>query len=220
MGIFSRFSDIISSNISSMLDSAEDPEKLIRLMIREMEETLVELKSSCAATMAESATIGRQLTEAQDALALWDNRALLALKANREDMAREAVLETVEIKETIAHLEKELAAYEELVRKCREDIALLEDRINATRDKQRLLASRHNQAQLRRSAREKARKLDSLEAMKRFDSLTQRIERMENEADLAYTKPSQPAHTFRELEKEDEVSTRLAQLREKLEKKD
>ena len=91
MSIFSRFKDIVSSNISSMLDKAEDPEKLIRLMLREMEETLVELKAGCAATMAEAAKARRSLDEAAEETAQWEHRAELALRAGREDMAREAL---------------------------------------------------------------------------------------------------------------------------------
>lgn len=81
MSIFSRFKDIVSSNISSMLDKAEDPEKLIRLMLREMEETLVELKAGCAATMAEAAKARRSLDEAAEETAQWEHRAELALRA-------------------------------------------------------------------------------------------------------------------------------------------
>ena len=104
MGIFSRFKDIISSNINSMLDDAEDPEKLIRLMLREMEETLVELKSGCAAAMAEADKAARIEREAEEEVAQWDRRAELALRANREDMAREALAEKIQAQERLAQL--------------------------------------------------------------------------------------------------------------------
>ena len=96
MSIFSRFKDIISSNINSMLDDAEDPEKLIRLMLREMEETLVELKSGCAATMAEAGKAAQAEREAEEEVVQWDKRAELALRAKREDMAREALAEKLQ----------------------------------------------------------------------------------------------------------------------------
>lgn len=214
MGIFTRFRDIISSNISSMLDSAEDPEKLIRLMLREMEETLVELKAGCAASMADAARVHQNLDRAGEDVRLWDHRAELALRANREDMAREALSERIQAEERAAALEKELAGYDDLIRKCREDIRLLEERIVATRDKQRLLSGRHVQARVRRRAREQARTADNLSAMRRFDDLEQRINRMELEADAAG--PCRKVATFEDLEQAAAVDAGLEALRERL----
>lgn len=214
MGIFTRFRDIISSNISSMLDSAEDPEKLIRLMLREMEETLVELKSGCAASMADAARVHQNLDRAGEDVRLWDHRAELALRANREDMAREALSERIQAEERAAALEKELAGYDGLICKCREDIRLLEERIVATRDKQRLLSGRHAQAGIRRRAREQARTADNLSAMRRFDDLEQRINRMELEADAAG--PFRKVSTFEDLEQAAAVDAGLEALRERL----
>ena len=93
MGIFTRFKDIVSANLNSMLDKAEDPEKLIRLMIREMEETLVELKAACAGNMAGVARIRRELEAARARVATWDDRARLAVDRGRDDLAREALVE-------------------------------------------------------------------------------------------------------------------------------
>lgn len=217
MGIFTRFRDIISSNISSMLDSAEDPEKLIRLMLREMEETLVELKAGCASTMAEATQVHQNLDRAREDVRLWDHRSELALQANREDMAREAMSERIQAQERVSGLEKELAGYDELIRKCREDIRLLEERIVSTRDKQRLLTGRHVQARVRRRAREQVRAADNLNAMRRFDDLEQRINRMENEADLAG--PGQRVSTFEDLEQAAAIDAGLEALRERLRKK-
>ena len=93
MGIFTRFRDIISSNINAMLDTAEDPEKLIRLMIREMEDTLVEIKTACAGVMASGKKVQRQL-EGQEARAQYrEEKAQLAVKKGRDDLAREALVE-------------------------------------------------------------------------------------------------------------------------------
>lgn len=215
MSIFSRFKDIVTSNISSMLDSAEDPEKLIRLMLREMEETLVELKAGCAATMAESSKVRRALDAATAVSAQWEKRAEMALKAGREDMTREALAEKIAADEHAGTLRKELAGFDELVLKCRDDIRLLEERIQNTRDRQRLLVERHNTAQVRRHAREQARAADSVDAMRRFDSLEQRITRMENEADLAYI-PEDRHGDFRDMEREAAVDEELEALRKRL----
>ncbi|MBW1995316.1 MAG: PspA/IM30 family protein, partial [Deltaproteobacteria bacterium] len=93
MGIFTRFRDIVSSNINVMLDRAEDPEKLIKLMIREMEDTLVELKASCAGVMADSKRLARQLEDIESRIRYWEEKAGLAVRKARDDLAREALLE-------------------------------------------------------------------------------------------------------------------------------
>src|SRR5215467_12325943 len=93
MGIFTRVSDIISSNINAMLDKAEDPEKLIRLMIQEMEDTLVEIKASCAGVMATKKRVQRELDEVMARAEQWGQRAQLAMNKGREDLAREALVE-------------------------------------------------------------------------------------------------------------------------------
>jgi phage shock protein A len=93
MGIFTRFRDIVSSNINTMLDRAEDPEKLIKLMIREMEDTLIEIKAACAGVMASSKKVQRQLDEIADRVKYWEDKAGLAVSKKRDDLAREALLE-------------------------------------------------------------------------------------------------------------------------------
>jgi phage shock protein A len=212
MGIFTRFKDIISSNISSMLDSAEDPDKLIRLMLREMEETLVELKAGCAATMAEAAQVRRCLEEAGQTCALWDRRAELALRARREDMAQEAAAERLAAQKRVDALEREVRGFDDLVDKCRRDIVMLEERIVSTRDKQRLLGERRQQAKTRRQAREQVRAADALDAMRRFEDLEQRISRMEYEAELAYTAPTANSD-FKGLERSADIAATLDQIR-------
>ncbi len=216
MGIFSRFKDIVTSNISSMLDHAEDPEKLIRLMLREMEETLVELKAGCAATMAEAAKSRNELDAATGEVARWERRAELALQSGREPMAREALAQKIQAADHVARLQRELAGFDELVGACREDIRLLEERIAGTRDRQRLMAERHSQAQTRKQAREQMRAADSVDTMRRFESLDQRIVRMESEAELAYT-PREKDADFHALERESAIDEQLDALRKKLE---
>ena len=95
MGIFTRFRDIISSNINAMLDKAEDPEKLIKLMIREMEDTLVEIKTACAGVMAGGKKIQRQLEGLKTRARYWEEKAELAVNKGRDDLAREALIKSV-----------------------------------------------------------------------------------------------------------------------------
>ncbi|MGE5257251.1 MAG: phage shock protein PspA [Hyphomicrobiales bacterium] len=184
MGIFTRFRDIVGSNINAMLDRAEDPEKLIRLMIREMEDTLVELKSACAGVMAETKKVQRQRDEAGARLRFWTEKAELAVRKGRDDLAREALVEKRRYQQREESLHQELSDHQALSDQYQDDIRQLEDKLKSAREKQRLLVQRHIHAERKRRAQEDIRRVDGAEAMFKFDELENRIERMEAEADL------------------------------------
>ncbi len=184
MGVFTRFRDIISSNINAMLDRAEDPEKLIRLMIREMEDTLVELKAACAGVMATRKKIQRQMDEARSRETLWEDRARLAVEKGRDNLAREALQEKRRFTRMTQSLETELGDLQRLVAQYQDDIRQLDEKLTKAREKQRVLAQRHIRAVGKRKAQEEIRRMDSYETIAKFDDLENRIERMEAEADL------------------------------------
>ncbi len=184
MGIFTRFRDIISSNINAMLDKAEDPEKLIRLMIREMEDTLVEIKASCAGVMANSKMVQRQMEEAQSRGKYWEEKAALAVNKGRDDLAREALVEKRRYDERAEAVEQELREHNALVEEYQGDIRQLEDKLGAAREKQRIHVQRHSHASRKKRAQEEIRRMDSSVAVVKFEELENRIERMEAEADL------------------------------------
>lgn len=184
MGIFTRFRDIVSSNINTMLDRAEDPEKLLKLMIREMEDTLVELKSACAGVMADQKKTVRRLDELTSRANAWNEKADLAVRRGRDDLAREALLQ----KRVYADRQKDLQRNREeldlLVDQYREDIRELEVRLKSARDKQTLLVQRHVHARRKMDAQHEIRRADSTEVMVKFEEFEKRIDRMESEADL------------------------------------
>ncbi len=184
MSIFTRFRDIVSANINAMLDRAEDPEKLIRLMIREMEDTLIELKAACAGVMAEAKRIQRRRDEAGHRAQFWADKAQLAAGKSRDELAREALVEKRRYRQRADALEQELSEHQGLVDQYQGDIAQLEDKLKSARDKQRVLVQRHIHAERKRRAQTDIRRIDSAEAVFRFDELESRIERMEAEADL------------------------------------
>jgi phage shock protein A len=184
MGIFTRFRDIISSNINSMLDSAEDPEKMIKLMIREMEDTLVEIKAACAGAMASEKKVARQLNQVRSKAQYWQDRAQLAADKGRDDLAREALREKRRYVEWSQTLESETVEHQGLVTQYKEDIRQLEEKLKNARDKQRLLVQRHIQAARKIQAQSEIRRADSYQALHKFDELENRIERMEAEATL------------------------------------
>lgn len=219
MGIFTRFRDIVSSNINAMLDRAEDPEKLIKMMIREMEDTLVELKASCAGVMANAKKLQRQVEEAQSRAKYWEEKAELAVNKGRDDLAREALVEKRRYAERVEALEQEIAEHNGLVDQYQEDIRQLEERLRSAQEKQRMLVQRHIRANKRRHAQEEIRRVDSAEAMFKFEDLENRIERMEAEADMVNfgKKPSLEAE-FDGLVVDEEIEKELKTLKSSLKK--
>ena len=218
MGIFSRFKDIVTSNINAMLDKAEDPEKLIRLMIREMEETLVELKATCAGSMADRKRVGRELDQVAEQVQTWADRAELAVEKGREDLAREALQEKRRWSERLANLEEEATHFDSLIGQCKSDIETLEGKLKAAQEKQRLLIQRHIRANNKKRAQSDIRYADSESAVRRFEDFEQRIERLEAEADLVnvpvHNKPNLEEE-FSSLEGDEDIEQELAELKKK-----
>jgi phage shock protein A len=129
MGIFSRLTDIVNSNINSILDRAEDPEKLIRLIIQEMEDTLVEVRSSTVKTIAERTEIERRLVQLTREHDEWQRKAELALSRDREDLAKGALVAKSKIAEQIDMLQHQLVHIEEALAKSSEDIGRLQEKL-------------------------------------------------------------------------------------------
>lgn len=214
MGIFTRFKDIVNSNISAMLDKAEDPEKLIKLMIREMEDTLVELKASCAGVMAGAKKIERQTGEVKDRGNFWAEKAPLAVNRGRDDLAREALVQKRIYAERVKALEMELKEHEGLIEEYQQDIRQLEDKLASAREKQRVLIQRHIHANRKKRAQEDIRRMESSDALYRFDDLENRIERMEAEADLVnYGKGDSLEAEFEALGVDEEIERELNALK-------
>jgi len=219
MGVFTRFKDIISANLNSMLDRAEDPEKMIRLMISEMEETLVELKSSTASLMADKLKVKREGDWMQSEVRKWSERASLAMDKGREDLAREAIIEKQRFEARMQELDAEVAKFDGLIDQSRSDINRLEEKITAARKKQRLLVQRQNRAQGRMQTEKNIRKAGSSEAILKFEEYEHRIDRMEAAAGLAATAPAKQGESLEEkfarLETDQAVEKELAALKEK-----
>lgn len=185
MGVFSRLGDIINSNISAMLDKAEDPEKLIRLMIQEMEDTLVDLKSSCAAKMATRAEMERERSSLANKVERWGDRAVMAVEKNRDDLAKEALLEKKHCAAKLEYCEKDLAHYDQLINEGKSNIIQLEQKLEEVSLKHKMLVQRSIHAAEKKRARSAVSAASGARTMMRFDTLENRIERMEAEANLS-----------------------------------
>ncbi len=153
-------------------------------MIREMEDTLVEIKAACAGAMASSKKVQRQLDTLHDRILYWEEKAQLAVKKGRDNLAREALVEKRRYTRRIDGLENELSEHNLLIEQYQADIRQLEEKLKLARDKQRMLVQRHIHAGQKIQAQEEIRRVDSAAAMMKFDELENRIERMEAEADL------------------------------------
>jgi phage shock protein A len=220
MGIFTRFRDIVSSNINAMLDRAEDPEKMIKLMIREMEDTLVEIKASCAGVMAEQKKAERQQDDLDSRVSFWGEKAGLAAQKGRDDLAREALLEKRRHTDRREDLEAEISELKLLIEQYQKDIKQLEGKLKLARNKQRMLVQRHIHARRKRKAEEEIRRADSVDVIYKFDDLESRIERMESEAELVnFGKKSTLEEEVNKLSADDDIEKELEALKEKLEDK-
>jgi phage shock protein A len=179
MGIFSRFTDIVNSNINTILDKAEDPEKIVRLMIQEMEDTLVEVRSAAARAIADKKEITRKhqslVQEAQD----WQSKAELALDKNREDLAKAALAEKALAVKGAEALEQQLTAVTEGLEKLNSDIASLEEKLAYAKSRQQALIVRHQTATKRLEVRRRLHDYRIDDAFIRFEQYERRMDDLE-----------------------------------------
>ncbi|MBD1577083.1 MULTISPECIES: phage shock protein PspA [Vibrio] len=221
MGIFSRFADIVNSNISALLDKAEDPEKMIRLIIQEMEDTLVEVRTHSAKSLADDKEISRRILLLQDQAQDWQAKASLAITKQREDLARAALIEKQRIDDVLKGLSNEKALLAESIEKLSSEIAKLEAKITETRARQQSIITRKQSAGHRRDIKKQLHTGKTEEAMSKFAQYERKIDELEAEAD-SYDlgeKGKNLDQEFAELQADDEIEKELEKLKQSMQDK-
>ena len=217
MGIFSRFSDIVNANINAVLEKAEDPEKIIRLMIQEMEDTLVEIRSAAARCIADSKENRRHIEFIERETAEWDRRAELALRREREDLARAALSEKQALTDQISKLQHEGEVLDVQLEKFNADITQLQSKLNDAKVRQRSILVRHTTATSQLAARKHIHNDRIDEMLYRFESAERKIDRVESEAEARSMGHNRNlADQIAGLEDNDLVEAELQKLKAKM----
>jgi len=217
MGVFSRFSDIINANINTVLEKAEDPEKIIRLMVQEMEDTLVEIRSAAAKCIADRKETGRHIQYLEREKEEWARRAELAIRRDREDLARAALSEKQAIEDKAASLNEELNILDSQLEKFNSDITQLQSKLTDAKTRQRSIVIRHKTATSQLSARQHIHSDRIDEMLFRFENAERRIDRVESESEsLSMGRTQSLADQIEGLEDDDRVEAELAELKSKV----
>jgi len=183
MNVFKRFSDILNSNLNSMLDKAEDPEKLVNMIIREMETTLFNVRSESAKTIANKKEMQRQLKDFESEVASWQKRAELALDKGRDDLAKQALEEKHRIAQAIEVQSKELGALESALEKLEHDISKLQLKLNEAIARRKMIVARHVTVKNSIQIRQKIAVTGIDDALNRFNRFEKRLDEMDAEVE-------------------------------------
>lgn len=217
MGIFSRFSDIVNSNINAILDKAEDPDKIIRMVIQEMEDTLVEVRSSAAKVIADQKDAERRMKRLEKAEGDWEAKAELAISKGREDLARGALVEKNKVTEMIAHMGEELTQLSDALGQHETDVQKLEAKLREARAKKATIDARHKTATAQVRVRKNLYDNRIHEAFERFEKVEQRIDRLEGEAEAYALGDGETLEAaFNNLERDESIEAELAALKERV----
>ena len=219
MGMFSRINDIVQANINAMLDKAEDPEKIIRLIIQEMEETLVEVRTDAARFIAQQKTLTRHIASANKEVAGWQHKAQIAMNNDKESLAKAALIEKQKYIAKLSSLEEQEAHLAESIEKIQGDTARLNNKLAEAKAKQKTLIQRKHSAQTRLKVKQADHEGKIDDAMMRFESYEQRIDHLEAQVDAYDLTKSNEATSlqaqFDAMEADEAIEKELAELKKK-----
>tara|TARA_R110000772_G_scaffold14417_14_gene41696 strand:+ start:868 stop:1542 length:675 start_codon:yes stop_codon:yes gene_type:complete len=219
MGVFSRLSDIVNSNINAMLDKAEDPEKMIRMVIQEMEETLVEVRSTTARIIADKKELIRRNKRLEKQGEDWDSKAELALAKGREDLAKAALSEKNTVREIIILVQEDMEKLDSALDKLGLEIEQLQNKLNEARARQKAILMRHDATASRRTVNSRLHDGSVEKAINKFEHYERKIEHMESEIEAYEMSGKNVEAEFAALEKEGKLDEELANLKARIAKK-
>lgn len=216
MGIFSRFSDIINANINSMLDNAEDPEKMVRLIIQEMEETLVEVRTNSARIIADKKELTRRSGWLTRQVEDWEQKATLAISKDREDLARAALAEKLKLEDQRAELGEELQQIEASLEALNDEIGQLQQKLNEAKNRQNAIVIRQKSATSRLKIREQVQRSAVKETLYKFEQYERKLDDLESQVEAYDLGRPDLANEIDQLSNKEDIDNELEQLKKRL----
>lgn len=216
MGIFSRFTDIINSNINALLDQAEDPKKMIRLIIQEMEETLVEVRSSCARIIADKKEAARRAIRLEEEALEWEKKAKLAISKEREDLARAAIAEKSAVLEEAALVSAELDALETHLETLNDEVSQLQAKLDDARAKQKTLLLRANTVKTRYQVKRQIYKGNMDDAFNKFEVFERRMDELEGHVESMDVGRKTLSNEIDQLAEDDKINEELERIKKEM----
>ncbi|ALU44459.1 MULTISPECIES: phage shock protein PspA [Pseudoalteromonas] len=216
MGIFSRFADIVNSNINAILDKAEDPEKMVRLIIQEMEDTLVEVRSTSAKTLAEKKELERRVEQLRTQADDWQQKAELALTKDREDLARAALLEKQKATDAADSVTQELSHVESHIEKLQQEVTTLQEKLADAKARQKAIVLRQRSAESRLDVKKALDSSKVEDALNRFERYESKIDGLESQVESYDLGKKSLADEIADLQKNEKVDDELEALKKKL----
>lgn len=220
MSIFSRFADIINSNINALLDKAEDPEKLIRMIIQEMEDTLVEVRTESAKSLADRKELQRKAAWLENEIADWTSKAELAVSRSREDLAKAALAEKYKQEVELKELQKQIQSLDESIEKLTTEISQLQDKLVDARARQQTISMRFATQSSRVKVNRKLYETGSGNVVQKFETFERKLDELEAEVDsFQLGRNNDLKAKFEDLEASEKVDEELEVLKNKLKNK-
>lgn len=216
MGIFSRFTDIINSNINSLLDKAEDPEKMVRLIIQEMEDTLVEVRSASAKTIANKKDVVHQMNKYAQEASDWEAKAELAINKEREDLARAALQERKKAVEAGDALKHELSLIDNELEKLQVETGQLQEKLADAKSRQKTIIMRQKTVSSRLEVKKRLDSSTVDDAMGRFEQFERKIDDLESQVEAYDVGKRSLKDEFANLEDDTKIDDELAALKQKM----
>ena len=220
MGIFSRISDIVNSNLNALCDSAEDPEKMIRLIIQEMEDTLVEVRSASARVIADQKTASRRRDRIAAEVSNWEDKARLAVSKGRDDLAKAALQERRVVEDTLRIVEGELTSSGDQIGQLNEEIGQLQQKLDDAKAKQKAILLRAKTVQSRVQVKNQVQRKELDDAFARFEGFERKVDNLEGELqamDLGRNTTSSLAAEIDALGEADWLEEELARIKGSME---